>query len=218
MRILVFASMALTALTTATSALEAAAGADSINASQIGITAKVDASNAILTIGFNALRDQLNDLTSKIGACGAVDAAYVPGSPSADADGCVKIVATPAGAVQSFNATSCPTGWSPLTAAAGRVIIGTGSMTSTGGTYSYARGDTGGEAKHALTIAEMPKHRFSFSYTRTDFKSNKEIEADDDDRKYLQQVTATGYTDYLGDDQPAENRMPYLALLYCIKN
>ena len=37
-------------------------------------------------------------------------------------------------------------------------------------------------------------------------------------REYLQQVTATGYTDYLGDDQPAENRMPYLALLYCIKN
>ena len=40
----------------------------------------------------------------------------------------------------------------------GRVLIGAGTYTEDGTTYTYKVGDTGGEAMHQLTTDEMPKH------------------------------------------------------------
>lgn len=40
----------------------------------------------------------------------------------------------------------------------GRFIIGTGSWSDVYGSKTYSPGDTGGERKHQLTIAEMPLH------------------------------------------------------------
>lgn len=41
---------------------------------------------------------------------------------------------------------------------AGRVLISAGTYTENGTTYTYTLGATGGEAKHTITISEMPSH------------------------------------------------------------
>ncbi|WP_423415860.1 hypothetical protein RLW55_05940 [Hyphomicrobium sp. B1] len=53
MRTLVFTTMVLAAAATSSSALEASAGADTINASQIGLNAKIEAGNTVLQTGLN---------------------------------------------------------------------------------------------------------------------------------------------------------------------
>lgn len=53
MRIPIFMTMALAALATTSSALETAAGTDTVASSQVGINAKVDASAAVLQTGLN---------------------------------------------------------------------------------------------------------------------------------------------------------------------
>ena len=47
--------------------------------------------------------------------------------------------------------------------APGRVRIGAGTYTENGTSYSYAVGDTGGEAKHTLTASELASHSHSAS-------------------------------------------------------
>lgn len=56
----------------------------------------------------------------------------------------------PIGAVMAFDATSCPNGWTAISALSGRMIIGSG-----GG---YALGDEGGAATITLTEAQIPGH------------------------------------------------------------
>lgn len=41
---------------------------------------------------------------------------------------------------------------------AGRVLVSAGTYTENGTTYTYNLGDKGGEAKHQITIEEMPSH------------------------------------------------------------
>ena len=45
----------------------------------------------------------------------------------------------------------------------GRVLIGAGTYTENGTTYTYKSGDTGGEAKHQLTTDELAAHGHSIS-------------------------------------------------------
>ena len=45
--------------------------------------------------------------------------------------------------------------------AQGRVLMGAGSYTENGITYTYKKGDTGGEVKHTLSIQEAPPHSHS---------------------------------------------------------
>lgn len=47
--------------------------------------------------------------------------------------------------------------------AAGRVLMGAGTYTENGVTYTYTNGATGGEVKHQLTADEMPSHSHSAS-------------------------------------------------------
>lgn len=47
--------------------------------------------------------------------------------------------------------------------AEGRVLMGAGTYTENGTTYTYTAGNTGGQAKHQLTADEMPAHSHSAS-------------------------------------------------------
>ena len=46
---------------------------------------------------------------------------------------------------------------------AGRVLVSAGTYTEGSNTYTYTLGDKGGEAKHQLTVDEMPTHSHSAS-------------------------------------------------------
>ena len=79
----------------------------------------------------------------------------------------------------------------------------------TGAGKSYALGDTGGEAVHQLTIAEMPKHNHKIALR---FESNGgSIVGVDDGWNGIDAWTST---EYQGNDQPHENPPPYYALYY----
>lgn len=73
----------------------------------------------------------------------------------------------PIGSVLSFADSSDPNvlwkGTTWVKFAEGRVLVGAGSYTENGTTYTYTVGDTGGEVKHKLTADEMPSHSHSAS-------------------------------------------------------
>ncbi|MDP2621354.1 MAG: hypothetical protein Q8P46_14480 [Hyphomicrobiales bacterium] len=113
----------------------------------------------------------------------------------------------PAGAVMSFDLALCPTGWTALAGAAGRVLIGVGTLAPD----TYNLGNTGGSARHTLTIAEMPAHNHnmrgsSATGTAVDSASRSASSA------------ADNFTQDTGGGGAHENRPPYLALLYCKKD
>lgn len=76
----------------------------------------------------------------------------------------------PVGIIVSFAAEFNPneawtgTTWEQMEA--GRVLISAGTYTENGETYTYTLGDKGGEAKHQLTVGEMPTHGHT-AYTDT---------------------------------------------------
>ncbi len=74
----------------------------------------------------------------------------------------------PAGTVSAFNLASCPSGWSEVTDARGRFIVGVGTL----GSDSYALGATGGSARHTLTTAELPAHTHTVDPPSTATSSN----------------------------------------------
>ena len=55
---------------------------------------------------------------------------------------------------------------------AGRVLVAAGSYTENGTTYTYNLGDTGGEAKHQLSIEEMPAHGHIGNVSNTSLTGN----------------------------------------------
>lgn len=73
----------------------------------------------------------------------------------------------PIGSVLSFADSSDPNvlwkGTTWVKFAEGRVLVGAGSYTENGTTYTYTVGDTGGEVKHKLTADEIPSHSHSAS-------------------------------------------------------
>ena len=77
----------------------------------------------------------------------------------------------PIGSVLSFADSSDPNvlwkGTTWVKFAEGRVLVGAGSYTENGTTYTYTVGDTGGEVKHKLTADEMPSHRHSLAFGTT---------------------------------------------------
>lgn len=118
----------------------------------------------------------------------------------------------PAGAVQAFALTSCPSGWSAAPALAGRTIIGAGYGAGLTGRALY---ETGGEEKHTISINEMPTHNHGVTeYSGTEGNGDY----------YYAHVDASvngpssNGTTYAGGNQPHNNMQPYYALLYCIKN
>ncbi len=104
---------------------------------------------------------------------------------------------------------SIPSGWALCDGANGtpdlrdRFIVGAGS--------SYSIGNTGGEALHKLTIAEMPPHKHTGRF------SDQRDDSSGDDTTYYVNKGATGVSDSTGGDQPHENRPPYFALAYIMR-
>lgn len=83
-----------------------------------------------------------------------------------------------------------------------RFIVGAGS--------SYSVSDTGGEAFHKLTIAEMPAHTHPISCVQN-------IRGGGSDGQPRADGSPTQNTGSTGGDQPHENRPPYYALAYIMK-
>lgn len=124
----------------------------------------------------------------------------------------------PSGMVVAFDLASCPAGWSELTAARGRMVVGTNpaqfsNPDGEGVISERSLGQTGGEETHTLTIDEMPSHAHqtlgdSNSQTTTGlgwWNSSSESAP----------LTQTGST---GGGQAHNNMPPFIALLYCQKD
>lgn len=131
----------------------------------------------------------------------------------------------PAGAVIPF-ATACPSGYSELTQARGRAIIGSGSYSESfrGNSFSttYSRGSIGGVAAYRMNTNEMPRHAhgMTFSFNRGTTRSG---------RYYFWSGSCGTFrdgscgapeanTDMAGNGQAFDNRQPYIALTMCRKN
>lgn len=71
-------------------------------------------------------------------------------------------IAHPVGSVLAFaDGTNPNAKWSGMTwvqFAQGRTLVGAGTYSENGTNYTYVNGETGGEAKHKLTLPEIPKH------------------------------------------------------------
>ena len=128
----------------------------------------------------------------------------------------------PSGMVLPFRLGACPTGWSDLAAAAGRIVIGLGNYTepaSPGGrpvwtfNKNYTRGETGGFARYRMITNELPSHRHT---------QNVGIAAGTVGAGWGEifgGTLALGVrTQPTGGGQLYDNRQPYLALRYCRKN
>jgi len=102
----------------------------------------------------------------------------------------------------------------------GRVLLGDGTL----GANTYAVGDTGGEADHTLTIAEMPAHTHTDTgHTHADNNATPSVGAAITGvpvPSAVPSVTVTGSGNASltteGGDNPHENRQPYLAVKYGI--
>lgn len=74
-------------------------------------------------------------------------------------------IAHPVGSVLAFaDGTNPNAKWSGMTwvqFAQGRTLVGAGTYSENGTDYTYVNGETGGEAKHKLTLPESPKHGHS---------------------------------------------------------
>lgn len=110
--------------------------------------------------------------------------------------------------------------------AAGRVLVGAGSYVENNVTYTYTNGATGGEAKHQLTIDEIPSHDHSAacstngSHTHgyTEYVSNKRpwhLGNDGAGNTQYSQTSAAGNHNHTitignaGGNGFHENRQPY---------
>jgi hypothetical protein len=126
----------------------------------------------------------------------------------------------PARAVMAFNQSSCPSGWSAYSAANGRNIVGSG-LSSAPGATSLTFGTQGGEAKHTLSLAEMPKHRHSWTGRGTNGGADggSGDDWDDTDTKTFNTAYAGGPTGGSDGSATAHSVMdPYVVLTYCEKD
>ena len=107
-----------------------------------------------------------------------------------------------------------PNGWAVCNGQNGtpdlrsRFIVAAGS--------GYTIGGTGGEESHKLTVGEMPSHLHSYKFKGADIDDNWKSK----NNLYAVSHTYTwntAYTDYVGGDQPHENRPPYYALIYIMR-
>ena len=91
----------------------------------------------------------------------------------------------------------------------GRFVVGAGNS-------DYPVGATGGEARHTLTVAEMPSHNHSYSYRAYDlgavFQNNPYFYAVDRGDNWR-----SASTDFSGGGGAHENRPPYYALCYIMR-
>jgi hypothetical protein len=152
---------------------------------------------------------------AKVGAVPYAVEAERAGAPT----GLLAQQVVPPGAVMAFDLDGCPPGWSVLSTASGRTIIGANPNASNGLSIR-TRGQTVGEEAHVLTGAETPSHTHDFPvYGSVGTFSN----GDTGLRAIGGSSVATTFgtsqpTRSAGGDQPHNNMQPSLVLLYCKKN
>lgn len=196
-------------------------GAQGIETTADGNEAAVDAnlSEQKIQAMNTAFTSALNAMSTAMRTCGNSRLVYAPGATGADANGCVSPIV--AGTVSAFRLSACPTGWTALTTARGRVIVGTGTL----GSDTYALNGTGGAAARTLTAANIPAHTHPLRSVglrmvrKADgdkhgwFQGLKDESAYDSDTRPDVNTKASA-----GGSNPFDNRQPYLALLYCVKS
>lgn len=120
----------------------------------------------------------------------------------------------PAHAVMAFNLATCPTGWTALPGANGRVIVGR----DTSDTSFDTIGESGGEKAHILTREEMPSHSHNI-YSRQVGAGNDHYDAVSHGYTEGNRFENTnGLVAPSGDGVAHNNLQPYYVLLYCQKN
>jgi hypothetical protein len=120
----------------------------------------------------------------------------------------------PSGAVMAFNLASCPTGWTALTGATGRVIVGTGSN----GTNSYTLGATGGADSRTLTVAQLPPHNHTVTDTYPGGSTGNGVQPASWPALPANGGATTQTTSSVGSGAAIDMRPSYIALLYCQKS
>ena len=133
----------------------------------------------------------------------------------------------PAWAVMAFNLSSCPTWWTAFTSGNGRVIVW---VWSDWQWNNYWLINTWWEARHTLSVSEMPSHNHSVydpwhnhAYYVYSIAWGTWPHSDNFSYQWNQWTFSTStattnisiYNNWWW--QSHENRMPYLALLYCVK-
>ncbi len=168
---------------------------------------KTDAGKMASIIG---IVEALGTKVSKMQVCNNKDMIHNPTDTGADLEGCVGVGNVPSGAITAFSlTTTCPSGWSDYASAEGRVIIGVGTL----GSDSYGLGNIGGEARHKLTVNEMPSH-----IHRADTWHSGGGSRFGGGNSGTKDGTNSAWTNSTGGDQSHENRPPYIALKYCQKD
>jgi microcystin-dependent protein len=158
----------------------------------------------------------------------AIEATHATAADAASGALAQQIV--PAGAVIAFDLAACPAGWSELTAARGRTVIGV--------TSGLTRGTAVGANSLSLTVPQLPAHTHSgttgggnpmthrvVSQAGSGSASNHTVGwsgtsyADFTDAKYAAAAHTHDFTtDATGEGKPIDNRQDSLPLLYCKKN
>lgn len=118
----------------------------------------------------------------------------------------------PSGAVMAFNLAACPSGWSEIAGARGRVIVGLN-----GADASFdVLGETGGEKTHMLTTAEIPAHTHGIQASPNSPGGSYNT--------LMQYIPNTAPSTWIYSDQNTgggsahNNLQPYITFLYCQKN
>lgn len=184
----------------------------------MGVQSHYAAVNAIV----QQLATQVTSLSTQVTrlqTCANRQSFYTPGTAGADASGCVG-TSIPEKTVAAFNLAACPSGWSAFTSANGRVIVGTG--TFDGETYTLR--EAGGKAAYRLSVDELPPHDHDLRSVglrmvrKADGDKHGWFQGLKDESAYDSAERPDQRTRKEGRGKPLDNRQPYLALLYCIKN
>jgi len=139
-------------------------------------------------------------------------------------DGTSSFGGTPSGTIAAFNLGACPTGWVSVPGLAGRTVIGTGQGV---GLTDRTAGETGGEEKHTMTVAELVPHEHTSTYWVSQVRAG-------DTGNYWNVLqgasnwdsggaggpftTWTPESSSTGQGQPFNVMMPWVALTYCQKS
>lgn len=149
----------------------------------------------------------------------------------------------PAGTIAAYAGTAMPAGWLPCDGSTvspglypalfdaigtayggdgvntfavpdlrGRMLVGVGQGSAL---TNRALGDTGGEEKHTLSVAEMPSHTHQEKGTnRLDVATGGGVHVQDVDNATFATITTAA----TGGSQPHNNMPPFFALSYIIKS